>query len=295
MSALGLDDDRRIDGDALAYAPRRALRPDDDSSIRPILERLSRSEGREPPGARFVRKAVVHHPLPPEAEAVARTSMPVLKRLTIAAGLVAVTAAVGVGIFLQRDAMQSVVPAFAPKADAAPDTAPALPKTVQTLTIRKHDEAAADTTVVKTSERVPQGAAETRGVAGASAEAAAPAQSSPADPAVSPLTLWAMMPADAASAWPRAAEPSVDAAPPPPRDATPAAKTPAPKAAAAPRARHATHRRRQHSRRAAAAPQQPAQETQADAAQPVKKLPLQAAIDRIFGNSGTTTPTPAQP
>jgi len=295
MSALGLDDDRRIDGDALAYVPRSAQRSDDDSSIRPILERLSRSEGREPPGARFVRKAVVHHPLSPEAEAMARTSMPIVKRLTVAAGLVAVTAAVGAGIFLQRDAVRAVVPAFAPKADAAPDTAPDLPKTVQTLTIRKGDKAAADATAVKTSERVPQGAAETRGLASASADATPAAPPSPADPAASPLTLWAMMPADAASAWPRSAEPSVDAAPTAPRDATPAAKTPASKAVAAPRARHATHRRRQHNRRAAAAPQQPAQETQADAAQAAKKLPLQAAIDRIFGNSGTGTPAPTQP
>ena len=131
-----------------------------------------------------------------------------------------------------------------------------------------------------------------------------------AEPALAltaPLKAWAMFPDDpSARAWAPAAEP-------PKAKAADGGKAAAPKRAAVRRHRakatkHARRRRHVKRRpvRAAAAPAKPAAQTappaeaQANAAQPVKKLPLQAALDSIFGSrdedaSGNAAPGPAAP
>lgn len=287
MSALGLDD-RRDAGDVTSYAPWRARRSDSESSIRPVLERLSRTEGREP-GPRLVGRAVVHHLPPPDVEAVAKTSVPMVARLTIAAGLLAAVAA-GAVVFIPHGAPDAAVPA-ASVADAIPATAAAdltsettLPKAVQTLAIRKSDEARpAPATGAEDATRTPQ--------------ATAPAAT--ADPVAAPLSLWAMMPADVSSSSPPVQESQAEAsASPPPAATKPNAPAPAHKSVIGRHhARHVVHRTRHHVRhvaRAAAAsvPAQPA-ETAPAQTQPVKKLPLQAAIDRLFGNNNTGNSGPA--
>src|SRR3569833_1353147 len=73
MSALGLDDMNDSHG-VLAYAPRKPRRADDETSIRPVLERLARSEGRVP-GPRLVRKAAVEDMPPPPVETTGAKSV----------------------------------------------------------------------------------------------------------------------------------------------------------------------------------------------------------------------------
>src|SRR5579883_2699175 len=104
MSALGLDD-RHDAGGIMSYAPRRARRGESDSTIRPVLERLSRGEGREP-ARRLMQRAVVHHPAP-DVEMVAKSSVPMIARLTIAAGILAAAAA-GVVVFAPHGASHAV-------------------------------------------------------------------------------------------------------------------------------------------------------------------------------------------
>ena len=73
MSALGLDD-RKNPGGVLHYAPRRLRAVDDKSTIRPVLERLSRGEGRTP-APRMIRKAGVAAMPPVDFEAAARNPL----------------------------------------------------------------------------------------------------------------------------------------------------------------------------------------------------------------------------
>src|SRR5690348_2993236 len=122
MSALGLDDVDDPRG-VLAYAPQRHRRRDDGSSIRPVLERLSRSEGRVP-GARQMRRAQVHEPPPPDVEMVAKTAVPMTARLAIAGAVLALVAAAAAGYFVLPDGDRA-----APASATAPSP---LPKPVQT-------------------------------------------------------------------------------------------------------------------------------------------------------------------
>src|SRR3569833_365785 len=96
MSALGLDDMNDPHG-VLAYAPRKPRRADDESSIRPVLERLARSEGRVP-GPRLVRKAAVEDMPPPQVETTgAKSVFPMTARLAVAAGILALVGAAAAG------------------------------------------------------------------------------------------------------------------------------------------------------------------------------------------------------
>ena len=114
-----------------------------------------------------------------------------------------------------------------------------------------------------------------------------------APPLAAPLKMWAMFPDDAGG-WNSTAEPpkAGDVKPAAPKHA---AHTPHRTAAAKHVTHHkrrlASHRTRHRHTRTAATKPQPAQqaeapaETQAAATQPVKKLPLQAALDKLFGNA----------
>ncbi|MGN6572042.1 MAG: hypothetical protein ACTHLO_11570 [Pseudolabrys sp.] len=309
MSALGLDDVNDPRG-VLAYAPRKPRRADDESTIRPVLERLSRSEGRVP-GPRMVRKADVQD-VPTQVDAVARSAFPMTARLAVAAGVLALVGAAAAG-YLAPSVANHAAPSSTPA-----NTATALPKPVQTVSIQRPADADAQPAArtVKDDARMPQPAAAGLSQASAAADTALPTplQSTENDPTAAPLSAWAATPAQASgwstppapSAQPAATVAQAAADTPAPAEAAPKpdAQEPAHKAAAAHHSRHvahhrATHHRRQHTARAQASAQQSDQsaqpaETQPEP-QPVKKLPLQAAIDRMFGNSaGTATAQPPQ-
>lgn len=307
MSALGLDDVDDPRG-VTAYAPLRHRRPD-DSSIRPILERLSRGEGRVP-GPRLVRTEPVQELPPADVESVARSAVPTAARLAIAGAVLAVVGAAAAGHF----ALSGEDHAAPASAAAAPSP---LPKPVQTLSIQRSDRADAQPAaqLVKDDARMPQAASDVTSTAGALPQAAPamPLQATaPADPSASPLSAWAAVrAASAATGWSQPAQ-AADQPPPQSADAAPPAAdqssnadadTTAHKAApvhhAHHAARHSSHHRRAHAARARAAQteaEQPAAaaETEAAPKQPVKKLPLQAAIDRLFGNSGSASAAPPQ-
>lgn len=307
MSALGLDD-RDHAGGVLSYAPRRHRHHDDGTTIRPVLERLSRGEGREP-GPRLVRRAVVHHLPPADIGATATNSMSMAKRLAITVGALATTAVVGAGVFeiLPRGETQAAVVNAAPPATVSKaDLAAPLPKPVHTTTIRKDIDAAAAPTGAGQARHLPP-AKETVGPVNASGTAAMASAdpSLPGDAAAMPLQLWTMVPLDTSASWPDATQAAVGG-PATPSDvpSQPEAAAPSRPPAAAQHARHVvsrqrtTHhqRRRAGSRTAQAADQ--ATENEQQSTQPIKKLPLQAALDRIFGSSAnnpSSVPPPPQP
>src|SRR5690348_14879195 len=134
MSALGLDDVNDPRG-VLAYAPRKQRRDDDESTIRPILERLSRSEGRVP-GPRLVRKADIQDVAQPQVETVARSAFPMTARLAVAAGVLALVGAAAAGYLTPLSAADHATQS--PTTGSAPA---ALPKPVQTVSIQRPADA----------------------------------------------------------------------------------------------------------------------------------------------------------
>jgi hypothetical protein len=295
MSALSLDD-RKNPGGVLHYAPRRLGAVDDESTIRPVLERLSRGEGRTP-APRMIRKSGGVAAMPPvEFETAARNPLPIAARLAVAGGLMALVAALGAGLFIWPRSADHA----AATTGAAPSTATNLPTPVHTVSIRESDKSGGDSSLAmidKDPARAPQMTPATSVDAGAAAPIAAPVVPAQpvlaSDPSATPLKLWAMMPADPSSrGWTPAGQQAMDqtsaadtAAAPAPETAPPPHKT-----ATTHNARHVVHRQRKSHRRrhvsAAPAPAQTAEPAQADQAQPqpIKKLPLQAAIDRIFSS-----------
>jgi hypothetical protein len=300
---LGLDD--RHHGGVLSYAPRRHRHDDDGTTIRPVLERLSRGEGREP-GPRLVRRAIVHHLPPADVGTSAATAMSMGKRLAITIGALATTAVVGVGVFelLPRSETQAAVAAAAAPANVPKtDLAAALPKPVHTTTIRKADDATTAPITAEPSKQLSQANA-APGLVNASGTAAMAAAdpSLPGDAAAMPLQLWAMASLGASSGWPEAARHDGNAAlaatsaQPSRPDASAATHPPA----AAHHTRHvASHQRTTHHQRRHAGSQAGDQTTEngEQSTQPIKKLPLQAALDRIFGSSAnnpSSVPPPPQ-
>ena len=306
MSALGLDD-RRSAGGVRSYAPHREHATDDETSIRPVLERLKRGEahGFRP---RQANETVVQHAPPDDIGPVAKSPRWMTVRFVVAAGVVAGMAVLGAEFLVQHDGSDAAAPGAA--------VGPAAPvKTAdigRPLESGKGDKIADGSSVAKDAGRLPQNQ-----LVAADATAPGPAlkaaEPSPGDSGASPLKLWALMPADLPMAQPPADPPSVvqasadqtsvgraSAAQAPPAASEPAAADPAPKAADAHPARHvAHHRRSHHHRRRATVARAPAQsgqpaDTAAAQAQSGKKLPLQAAIDRLFGNSaaGGAQPQP---
>jgi len=128
MSALSLDD-RKNPGGVLHYAPRRLGAIDDESTIRPVLERLSRGEGRTP-APRMIRKSGGVAAMPPvEFETAARNPLPIAARLAVAGGLMALVAALGAGLFIWPRSADHA----AATTGAAPSTATNLPTPVHTV------------------------------------------------------------------------------------------------------------------------------------------------------------------
>jgi hypothetical protein len=187
-----------------------------------------------------------------------------------------------------------------------------LPKPVQTVSIQRPADAQPVARIVKDDARMPQPVSAGGPKASASVEESLPApmRQTADDPSTAPLKSWVAVPVAPAPGWAATAQAAAGEAQPaaePPTQAAPAA---APKASetvhkaapvhhARPVVHHRAARHRGH-RIAQAAPRQGNQsaqpaESQPAQAQAVKKLPLQAAIDRMFGNSGATAaPAPQQ-
>lgn len=310
MSALGLDD-RRSAGGVRSYAPHRQHATDDDeTSIRPVLERLNRGEARgfRP---RQVSETVVQHAPPDDIGPIAKSPRWMTVRFVLAAGAMAAFAAVGTGFLIQHDGLDAAAPGAAVRPAAPVETA----DSGGPVESGKGDKIADGSSVAKDAGRLPQNQ-----LVAADASAPGPAlktvEPSPGDPEASPLKLWSLMPADLPKAQPPADPPSVvhastdqasveqgsavqaSAVQAVPSASEPAAADPAPKAADAHPARHVVHHRRSHHRRRAVAraPAQTGQPANTEAqAQSAKKLPLQAAIDRLFGNGAASGAQPQPP
>jgi hypothetical protein len=303
MSALGLDyrDDPR---GSLAYAQRRHRRAD-ESSIRPVLERLSRSEGRVP-GPRLMPRAPVQQLPQPDIETVARSAFPMAARLALAAGVLALVGVAGAGYLLPPGGDRAAAPAPAATADAAGASEP---KPVQTISIQRSDRLPAsqpDSQLPKSEAGLPQSEMSLAGASGEAFADRSPQAAATVDPSTAPLEAWAKVPAAMSTpSWPATVDHAMDAAPaaddrPPDRSQG----APAHRAAPVRHTRNTGHSRRTRSRHRAArahavaqhpeAAAQPA-ETEQPAPPPIKKLPLQAAIDRLVGNaSASSTPPPPQ-
>lgn len=283
--------------DVLQYAPPRYRVPAGEATIRPVLERLSRGISQDDANSAC---ALIVPPAEPihvqDAFPPPRIRFSMTERLAVAMGLAAVLATVSV-TFLQSKAEHpaSAASADTSKTAAASDIADR-PKKVHTVKFRPATTMVAEaqpSTVA--NEPAPPSAQSGASVADRiEAVATKPAQPRPeAERALTaPLAMWAMFPAASASGpWASSTEPPdvKDVKDAPERTAS----VPHRKAKATKHVRHHSRRRARSQRaRSAAAKRRLARqaatpaETQANTVQPIKKFPIQAALDAIFGNSG---------
>lgn len=280
--------------DVSRYAPPQYRVPDGQATIRPVLERLSRGEPQDDSNSASAQS------VPPVEPIYVQDAPPSLKiplsmtgRLAIAMGLVAVLATVSVTFFKFR----AEHPASAASADAggAVKTSgnPDMPKVVRTVAVRPETttvgEAQASAATTEPASSPARSGASVADRIEAIGMKQVQLRPEAALALTAPLTLWAMFP-PAPTSGPGnslAAPPNVDDV----NDAAPEQTAGAPqrKAKVTTPSRHNRRRRARttQTRSAAARPQQaiaPAQ-TEANAVQPTKKLPLQAALDAIFGNN----------
>ena len=284
-------DERKNSLDVSRFAPPRHRRPDGGATIGPVLERLSRGASEDDPDATRAQSVPPVEPIHMhDAPSSLTIPLSMTGRLAVAMGLFAVLTVVSV-TFLESKAERpaSAVAPSAPEMAGASD----MPKTVHTMSLRPDATTVAEPPSSAAAQAAPSSPPPPTGNAGRGAPAATSPARPMAEPALAltvPLKAWAMFPDDpSARAWEPAAEP-------PKAKAVDGGKDAAPKRAAVRRHRakatkHA--RRRRHVKRRpvrVAAPAAPAAQTappaeaQANAAQPVKKLPLQAALDSIFGS-----------
>lgn len=290
-------DARKDRADVARYAPRHHRAPPDEATILPVLERLSRGQS---DGASHARSA---EPVPP-AEPIRtqhtlsspRLPLSATGRLAVAFGLVVAVTAVS-GAVLRSKAQRPAAAATA-KAPKAPSAKPApakdqakvqstdMPRTVRTVEIRPQ-AAPAPTTPAENTLSATTGAGT--------------AQALPAA-----LKSWAMFPDTAAPVSgfattdgskvedAKTSEPTKQSEPTKRSDttkeATGKAAVPRHKAKAKRTARrHRRHYRVRHRRVRTAVKPQPVQQAQAappTTTEPIEKMPIQAALDSIFGNSG---------
>lgn len=287
MSAFDLGD-RKTRIDVSRYAPPQYRSPAGSAKGHAVRERLSRgaSHGDAMAG-------------PPQSEPIhvqgasPRIPLSMTGRLAVAVGLIAGLAVVSV-TFLQSKADHTAAVAAAQKADVRPAARDLdAPKTVHTVSLRRDDADATPAADAQTSNAVEHPAPSTNGLAGSSFDRLATATPAAEKtlrekslPLSAPLTMWAMFPDESAAA-PAPADDIKDVKDA--KDAIPHRTATRTKQARRHR-RHATrHRVRRRRTRAAAAKPQPAQpaQQQASASQPAKKLPIQAALDKLFGGSGS--------
>ena len=304
MSALDLDEGKnRLD--VSRFAPPHIRTPRGEATIRPVLERLSRGERQQNSNSAAAQSVPPVEPIQiQDASPSPKFPLSMTGRLAVAMGLVAALTTMSF-TFLKSKAEH---PASAASTDSPKTVDKTVAKTVETSAMADGPKQ-----VNTVSFRPDQAAASISDRADALPAKSATTGAGSELPLAAPLTMWAMFPDDPATpAWnPAAGQPNagdVEHA-----AAKPAARTPHRTAAAKHTVRHkrrtASRRsRRRHTRTATAKPQPQQQaeapaETQAAATQPVKKLPLQAALDKLFGNApdgasnnaDSAAPAPATP
>lgn len=297
------------------YAPPQYRTSPDEATISPILERLSRGASHDNPNPETAQAVPPIEPIqiqqPHDRPSSLTIPLSMTGRLAVAMSLVAVVTAVSVTFFKSRAehpapvaaAQTSETSETSPNTDMSkPDVSKSdLPKTVHTIAVRPETTTVGDAHASAATEQTappidanPSVADRIEAIGMTPQETQKEPQAGSALALTEPLTLWTMYPAaPGAGPWGSSAVPP---------DANAVKDAPSPKAsvphreakAVTPNRRHRRHtaRRRtrpQQTRSAAATPQQAAApEEQANAAEPSKKFPLQAAIDALFGNSGSS-------
>lgn len=304
MSASDIDG-RKIRIDVSRYAPPRYRTPAGEASSGPALERLSRGEsedGSERPRAQAVPPVEPIHP----QGASPKMPLSMTGRLAVAMALFAGLAVVSTTL-LQSKAEHPATTVTTEKA-AAKATARKLdaPKTVHTVAFRPQAATVGQSQSTAIANRPVPSPARPASLADRAAGVApqhAPPRTATALALTAPLKMWAMFPdepsaaADASAKQPAADSPTTDRA----KEAAAKPTHPASRHKAARTAKAAKHvrrhrrhyakrrTRRRHTRTAAAkpSPAQQAAPAQAQAStQPLKKNPIQAALDKLFGNGG---------
>ncbi len=281
------------------YAPPRYRVPAGEATIRPVLERLSRGEG--PDNSKPVEPAPPVGPIHAQtAPASPKFPLSMTGRLAVAMGLIALLITVSV-TFFRSAARHSASAAAADtlktrKKTAQTSPAVDMPKIVHTVTLRPETttvgEAGPSTDLSRSSPPPERPEAAIAGRDAAAATQPSPLHAKAALALTAPLQMWAMFPGEpsAAASNAAAAPPKVDnvnEAAPARTASVPRHRTKVTKHVRHHRRRYARHRSKRHQTRSAAAkPQQAAPApTEASAAQPIKKMPIQVALDKIFGNS----------
>lgn len=269
------------------YAPRHIRAPREET-IRPVLERLSRGLSEDgspsaPPQPAPLEDAIHMQDAPPP-----KFPLSMAGRLVVAMGLAAVVAAASFTLLESR--AERVAPkatAAAPEVSQKPATMQAkaadkpsdMPKVVRTVTLRPETttatESGSSTSENQSASFRERDANESLGAT------STPPRVENALALTAPLTLWAMYPGEASgpAATPADTPPSADETKTPERAASPAHRK-------ARRVRHARRHSRARKVRTAASRPKPAPTGEASASQPIKKAPIQAALDAIFGTNG---------
>jgi hypothetical protein len=289
--------ERRHRLDVLQYAPPQYRVPAGEATIRPILERLSRGISQDDLNSACALSVPPAEPIHAhDASPSSKISLSVIERLAVAMGVAAVLATVSV-TFLQSKAEHPASAASAdPSKTAATSDIADEPKKVHTVKFGPATTMAAEAQSSTVAKEPPPPSAQSGASVADRIEAVGMTPALPRPEAASalaaPLTIWAMFPAAPASGpWSASSEPpDVNDVKDAPQRTT---SVPHRKAKATKHVRRDSgHRTRpQQAQSAAAKPQLAKQaaapaETQANAVQPIKKFPLQAALDAIFGHHG---------
>ena len=288
------NDARKDRADVSGYAPRHHRATPDETTILPVLERLSRGQSDGASQARSVDPAPAAEPIR-ERHTLSSPRLPLLAtgRLAVAVGLVVAVTAVSAAVMRSRAAHPTATDTAAPgikralAKDQAKVPATDMPRPVHTVTIRPQ---AAELQPTPVEDTQPAAHADT------------------VQPLMAPLKTWAMFP-DTATAQ-ASGSAATDGAKVEDAKNIEATKQSEPAKTSEPakevvrkpahvrhkaRARRTARRTRRHHRvrrrhvRTAAKPQPVQQAQGATPTQPVKKMPIQAAIDSIFSGGGSSS------
>lgn len=310
MSAMDIDARKNGTG-VLQYAPPQ-YRTSDEATILPVLERLGRGEPEHASGAAAAEP--VPHAEPIRMRGAASSSkfpLSMTGRLAVAMSVIAAVMTVS-ATFLPSKAQHPVPIKVLKAARATKPQQTVVPQTVHTVPIRQEATAVSGARLSSAApppvSPPPQASVADRGSGAWYSDVP---RAEMARSLTAPLQVWAMFPDDGSTAARPAGAPSdahggqSDAKGPASKPATAASHRTATATRHVRRhrrhvARHRSHRRyRRRTRAAAARPQRlPPAQQQADATQPIKKMPIQAALDRLFGNtddgaSGAAAPASA--
>ncbi len=288
-------DERNNRLDISRYAPPRYRVPTGATAMRAARERLSRGASAHDSNVAAAQYVPPDEPIQVQTSQTGSrwSTIPLAAsgRLAVAVGLAAVLAIGSVTLLKLPAGHTAAVPAAQPRDTARPARALDLPRPVRTVTVRQDPAPAGDAQVSAAAPQPAPLSAQPASLAeriGATGRIPAQPRVTPALAVTAPLKMWAMFPGgasagedDTATGAAKAGE-QQDAS-----DNTPAqtAGNRKPKAVKQARRRHRARPRRT---RSAAGKPRPARQATAEAVQPVKKLPLQAAIDAMFANRNSS-------